>query len=177
MATGKPIAPVAPQIAVAVATGEESNIDSDNDIQIEREVENVELYSDCPNTVIHVQGVPVRALIDTGSQVTTVTETWAKQYMAQTPKENCHLTLRAVNGAEVPYSGVCVVDIVMYGTLCSNVPVLVVKDPTDPATLLRKTRMPFLLGINVLGPVAQSAQYLPPILQPLVKEPESQVKM
>lgn len=64
--------------------------------------------------------------------------------------ETAHLKLRAVNGAEIPYSGILVVDVTLRGHRIPDVPDLVVKKPVEPSMRQRKQQVPMLLGMNVL---------------------------
>ncbi|KAK7478085.1 hypothetical protein BaRGS_00030691, partial [Batillaria attramentaria] len=75
------------------------------------------------------------------------------------------LTVRAANGLEVPYSGLIVVDLVVFGCAVNCVPVLVVRDPTGPAAASRKQQIPALLGMNVLGKCKSFPSSLQPALQ------------
>ncbi|KAK7468169.1 hypothetical protein BaRGS_00036582, partial [Batillaria attramentaria] len=115
-------------------------------------------------------GVTTCALIDTGSQVTTVTERFYCQYLkdSRSIQPAQFLTLRAANGLEVPYVGIVVVDLVVCGQTVKAVPMLVTKDCGNP----EKLRVPVLLGMNVLqritGNLASSD--FPPVLQPLMQE-------
>ena len=58
-------------------------------------------------------------------------KTWAAAHLQDLPPQQAYLKLRAVNGAEVPYSGILLVDTDIFGTRCPDVPVLVVKEPTE----------------------------------------------
>ncbi|KAK7103788.1 hypothetical protein V1264_018620 [Littorina saxatilis] len=128
------------------------------------------LTGQCPTADISINGRPAEAQLDTGSEVTTVTDTWVAQHLAHCDISACHVTLRAVNGAEVPYSGVIVVDISILGHLCNDVPVLVVKEPTEPFMQNRKKRLPVLVGMNVLSTCLPQMSNLPPSLQAAVRE-------
>ena len=72
----------------------------------------------------------VTALLDTGSEVTTVKDLGSST-LTGLPLQQAYLKLRAVNGAEVPYSGILLVDVDIFGTRSPNIPVLVVKGPTE----------------------------------------------
>ena len=48
------------------------------------------------------------------------------------------VTLKAANGLDIPYSGVVIVDLELLGQKCEGVPVLVVKDSSDPSTRKKK---------------------------------------
>ena len=104
------------------------------------------LIGKCPTTTILMSGHEVAALLDTGSEVTTVTETWAAAHLQDRSLQQAFLTLRAVNGAEVPYSGILLVDIDILGKRCPDVPVLVVREPTELSLQQRKRRLPVLVG-------------------------------
>ena len=64
----------------------------------------------------------VAALLHTVIEVTTVTETWAAAHLKTLSLQQVHLRLRAVNGAEVPYAGIVLVDINIFGKKVSRCP-------------------------------------------------------
>ena len=100
---------------------------------------------------IRVGGVPVSALIDTGSEVTTVTERWFKEHFSLRDVDHMQwLTLKSANGTEIPYVGIAELNITMSGSDCGCIPILVVKNCADPATDRIKAKTPALLGMNVL---------------------------
>ena len=83
------------------------------------------------------------------------------------------VTLKAANGLEIPYSGVVIVDLEILGQKCEGVPVLVVKDSSDPSTRKKKSDVPALVGMNVLGRLSSllnNLDIVPPVLQPAVRE-------
>ena len=85
------------------------------------------------------------------------------------------VTLKAANGLEIPYSGVVTVDLELLGQKCEGVPELVVKDSSDPFTRKKKSDVPPLVGLNVLGRLSNLSNNLdivppPPVLQPVVRE-------
>ena len=132
------------------------------------------MTSKCPTTTILMSGHEVAALLDTGSEVTTVTETWAAAHLQDRSLQQAFLTLRAANGAEMPYSGILLVYIDIFGRRCPDVPVLVVKEPTELSMQQRKRRLPVLVGMNVLRscfpPEPASASEVPSCLQAVVRE-------
>ena len=106
----------------------------------------------CPTVDIVMNGMKVRGLIDTGSEVTTVTERWVAENLQNSDLlPMTQVTLKAANGLEIPYSGVVIVDLELLGQKCEVVPVLVVKDSSDPSTRKKKSDVPALVGMNVLG--------------------------
>ena len=74
----------------------------------------------------------------------------------------------------MPYSGILLVDIDILGKRCPDVPVLVVREPTELSMQQRKRRLPVLVGMNVLRscfpPEPASASEVPSCLQAVVRE-------
>ena len=103
----------------------------------------------------------VTALLDTGSEVTTVTETWTAAHLQDLLPQQAYLKLWVVNGAEVPYSCILLTDIDIFGTRCPNIPVLVVKEPTELSMQQRKRSLPVLVGMNVLRSCFPPASEVP----------------
>jgi len=112
----------------------------------------------CPEVDAMLGGVCVSTLLDTGSEVSTVTESWFKRHFPPSAlREVKWLTLRGAHGLEIPYSGTIEADVVLQGQTIQNVLLLVVKDPSTTAMLQRKQASPALFGMNVLSRWAASA--------------------
>ena len=128
----------------------------------------------CPTVDIVMNGRKVRGLTDTGSEVTTVTERWMAENLQNSDLlPMTQVTLKAANGLEIPYCGAVIVDLELLGQKCEGVPVLVVKDSSDPSTRKKKSDVPALVGMNVLGRLSSLSNNLdvvPPVLQPAVRE-------
>lgn len=107
--------------------------------------------SECPNLTVKTNKHDVQALIDTGSEVTTVTQTWVAKHIGAVALQSSHLKLRAVNGAEVPYSGIVIVDLQLSDNRFPDVQVLVVEESVDPTMCGRKRRVPMLIGMHVIS--------------------------
>ena len=126
-----------------------------------------------PTVDIVMNGRKVGGLIDTGSEVTTVTERWMAENLQNSDLlPMTQVTLKAANRLEIPYSGVVIVDLELLGQKCEGVPVLVVKDSSDPSTR-KKSDVPALVGMNVLGRLSSllnNLDIVPPVLQPAVRE-------
>ena len=131
---------------------------------------NTQLKGRCPTTEITINGKKVPALLDTGSEVTTVTETWASQHLLGLKRQNCHLALRGVDGTEIPYTGIIIVNVSILSHLCCDVPIFIVKEPTDRFTQQRKKQLPVLVGMNILGTCLSKAPDIPPCLEAVVRE-------
>lgn len=108
------------------------------------------LVSSCPHLVVIIGGVSVPCLIDTGSMVSTITESCFRSQFepwGQDRLQSCRwLQLRAANGLEIPYIGYIELDIELCGCLVSECGILVVRDPPggSPDT-------PGILGMNILS--------------------------
>ena len=123
------------------------------------------LVGECPTTKATFGGKEVVCLFDTGSQITTVTESWVRANLTVDVEPSTFLTLRAANGLEVPYCGIIKVCVDVCGTKLEAVPVLVVRDPSDPSSAVKKASVPGLLGMNVISQLKSC----PPCLQPAVQ--------
>ena len=105
-----------------------------------------------PNEVtVKVNGIPASALLDTGSTVSTVSESFHRQYLAdQTIQALNHiLHIECADGQDLPYLGFITVDLELPGTSSS--------DRLQPCLLLvvpdssYNRSVPLLLGTNVLN--------------------------
>lgn len=88
-------------------------------------------------------------LVDTGSMVSTITESF---FLAQFAPwgydrlQSCHwLQVRAANGLAIPYIGYLELDVVLCGKVMPRCGILVVKDPPDAVS-----SVPGILGMNVI---------------------------
>lgn len=107
--------------------------------------------STCPQLVVGMGGVKAPCLVDTGSMVSTITEScfltnfesWGQEQL-----RSCHwLQLRAANGLSIPYIGYLELDVELCGRVVLGCGVLVVRDP--PGGLC--AQVPGVLGMNVLS--------------------------
>ena len=86
-------------------------------------------------------------MLDTGSMVTTITQSFFAQHF-QGNLNSCHwLELRAANGLEIPYLGYLETDVEVLGKVVPGRGILVVRDP--PAHL-HQPHVPGVLGMNVI---------------------------
>lgn len=96
-------------------------------------------------------GVEVPCLLDTGSMVTTITESFFAQHIKPWGQErlrSCQwLELRAANGWEIPYVGYLELDVELCGRVIPRRGVLVVKDPPGRSP----SDAPGVLGMNVVS--------------------------
>ena len=90
-------------------------------------------------------------LLDTGSMVTTMTESYFNQHFSHMKRRECNwLGLKAANGLDIPYSGYVELEVVVLGQCIPGRGVLIVKDSGDVGASQRKAAVPGILGMNVL---------------------------
>ena len=113
------------------------------------------LIGDCPTVEISMGGVMVPCLLDTGSMVTTIRESFFDKHFKPQgvgPLKKCHwLRLKAANGLKIPYKGYMELDVVVLGKTLTRMGVLVVEDPQDEFTEQQQQQaVPGLLGMNII---------------------------
>ncbi len=123
-------------------------VDSD---RVDRDGPGLNLMSSCPHLVVAMGGVPVSCLVDTGSMVSTITESGFREYFEPWDQERlktCQwLQLGAANGLSIPYIGYIELDVELCGKVVPKCGVLVVRDPPGGIG----AQAPGVLGMNVLG--------------------------
>ena len=111
------------------------------------------LVGKCPTVTIDISGIKVNCLVDTGSTVTTVTESFYNRFLAK--RVDLHtdisVSLKAANGISIPYIGYIEVDMNVMGQSLPRRGVLIIKDSADSFTRKRKELVPGLLGMNVIS--------------------------
>ncbi|CAG2240915.1 unnamed protein product [Mytilus edulis] len=111
------------------------------------------LVGKCPTVSAYVAGFKVNCLVDTGSTVTTVTESFYNRFLRRCTDLQTDITFnpKGANGTCIPYIGYVEVNIDIMGQRLPNRGVLIVKDPIDSYTRIRKANVPGLLGMNVIS--------------------------
>ena len=116
----------------------------------------------CPTTVVKLGGVSVPCLLDSGSEVSTITEScFNKNYRPKGKtllSTSGWLTLTAANGLDIPYVGYFELDVEVLGITVPKRGILVVRDSADPGSRRRKEEVPGLLGMNVIGEIRRQLQ-------------------
>lgn len=106
------------------------------------------LMSLCPHLDVTIGGVSVPCLVDTGSMVSTIIESFFLQHFKSWGHErlqSCNwLQLRAANGLAIPYVGYLELDVILCGKYVPACGVLVVKDPPG------NPKVPGVLGMNII---------------------------
>ena len=110
----------------------------------------MDLIGDTPEVIVDIEGIRCKALVDTGSQVTTMAHSCFLSHFSGIPLEDCRQLVRieGVGGEVVPYHGFfhCEVSLALAGStpFARVIPVLVVPNTTF------NTRVPILIGTNFL---------------------------
>ena len=130
---------------------------------------------------ISINGTPVTALADTGSEVSTMPESWFRNHLSNVPLQETQLvTLRAANGLQIPYCGIVEVEIVAFNNTVQRALFLVVKDSSNVACQQRRAAVPIILGMNLLPsllfPLGRNTAALPSTLRAIVREVCAQSK-
>ncbi|GFN89078.1 Pol polyprotein [Plakobranchus ocellatus] len=102
---------------------------------------------ECPVVQFDLLGVRLKAVVDTGSQVSNVTESYYLQHVeprGRKMKRDLRPRLTAANGVELPYTGYLVATITIAKQVILERVFLVIKDPP------RGTKRHCLLGMKVL---------------------------
>ena len=109
----------------------------------------------CPEATIKIGDVECRCLLDSGSEVSMVTESFYRRFLEpegyRLIQIDTVLHLTAANGLTVPYVGYFEPDLCALGDTYNGVGMLVVRDSPNAAQRAKKESVPGLLGCNVLS--------------------------
>lgn len=107
--------------------------------------------NNCPVLEVKFGDVVISSLLDTGSMVTTITESCYNKHFAHlenVPLHDCSwLDLRAGNGLKLPYLGYLELDITVLGNCMPSMGIFVVK---DHQMQYKKFKTPAVLGMNII---------------------------
>ena len=113
----------------------------------------------CPEIVMSIKGKPTRSLLDSGSEVTLVNESYYKEHIehrllpSSGSYNNSHnlFSLRGIEEGHVPLSKHFECDIEVGGQIVHHVGILVKKDKIPLVDSKgRKAKTPVLLGSNLI---------------------------
>ena len=95
---------------------------------------------------VEINGESYRALIDSGSQITSITDDlWRRHSLLRDVNlSSADIKIEGAGGQDVPYLGIVPVSITLLGITYEDVPVFVV--PTDSY----RKQVPVLIGTNVI---------------------------
>ncbi|KAJ8369612.1 hypothetical protein SKAU_G00096400 [Synaphobranchus kaupii] len=110
-------------------------------------------FGDCLTVEVKIAGVKTNCLLDTGSKVTTITESHFKQHFGEKELtlELTHnwVKLTAANGLDIPVLGCLEADIECMGETLSRKCVFVLTD--DKPVMEEMKGLPGILGMNVIS--------------------------
>ena len=101
----------------------------------------------CPTVVITIGGtsINIKCLLDTGSMVSTITESFYDKYLSSIPViQEQFITLRAAYGLDIRYIGYIETDVVVHGRKVKDLDILIVNDVSG-------RDIPGLIGINIIS--------------------------
>ena len=111
----------------------------------------------CPMVEIRVGGVSVPCLLDTGSQVSTITEEFFRKHLGGEDEDMLStsgwLKLTAANGLDIPYLGYLELEVETMGMTIPDCGFLVVKDPHSS-----QLSVPGIIGMNIISQCRQLVQ-------------------
>ena len=109
------------------------------------------LVGDCPVAQVKIGGKEVNCLLDTGAQVSTLTESCFRENFSQEELVDINAVLRisGAHGAVIPYLGFIELPLQALGQTFERVGFLVVKDPVGSAVADRKRAVPGVIGSNI----------------------------
>ena len=95
---------------------------------------------------VKVNGLECRALIDSGSQITSITHSYWQSHpvLKQKKLQSSKIPIEGAGGQAVPYRGVLRIDLQVLGTEFKAVPAFVVPDSDY------RSSVPLLVGTNVI---------------------------
>ena len=120
----------------------------------------------CPTVNVKMNGIDVNCLIDSGSQVTTITEScYNKVFLQMQELQDCsaYFRLTAANGLGIPMAGLLIVSIELCEQTYHDVHVVVVKDSLNVDMRARKEEVPGIIGCNMLDLLHKSIQASVPL--------------
>ncbi len=107
----------------------------------------------CPMVDLKVRGVQVSCLLDTGSQVSTITEAFFREYLFGNESDvlstSGWLKITAANGLDIPYLGYMELDVEVMGMTLPECGFLIVKETPSPSS------MAVLIGMNIISKCRQ----------------------
>ena len=109
----------------------------------------------CPVVTVRLDGADVPCLLDSRSEVSTITEEFFKDHFRPLGKTilptGDWLRLTAANGLAIPYVGYLEVDVEALGVMIPRRGILVVKSPASQEARQRKKIIPGLIGMNIIA--------------------------
>lgn len=100
-----------------------------------------------------VNGVKCNFLIDSGSHITSITESFYRNHLQHSLEDANWINLKASNGMNIPVIGLLIANLIVGGKTFPDAHILVVKDPIDSDFQAKKSKVPGILGCNILNDI------------------------
>ena len=116
----------------------------------------VKLFGKTPGIEVFVNEKPVRAMIDSGAEVSLVTDKWYTENLLphQVVVHGLNLQITDANGRGIPCVGYVQVDLKIEGKVIKDCG-LFVKRTHEGGGVVQGTKLPMLLGMNVLAELVE----------------------
>lgn len=112
-----------------------------------------------PVIKVKIGGQEVNCLVDTGSQVSSISEKFYRDCMVGQLLETHHwLTLKAANGLDIPYLGLLVLPVEVGSLTLEDMGILVTKE--TPENRIKQEELPGLIGTNILRQLPSFSELL-----------------
>ena len=111
------------------------------------------VVGDCPGVSVRVGDVDVACLIDTGAEVSTMTESFFFRHLSKGREVlniSSYIKISASQELEIPYIGYVDLQLTVLSNRFEGLGFLMVMDPVSTPVSERKKRVPGILGSNVL---------------------------
>ena len=138
---------------VQVGDGE---LEDPSDVEVVME----KVIGKCPVVEVGMGGCFVKCLLDTGAEVSTITEKFFRNHLL--PRGHMMkditgcITITAANGLPVPYLGYLECELVIMGKVFKDMGFLVTRDLVDPVMRQRRVERPGIIGCNILQRVGRT---------------------
>ena len=114
------------------------------------------LIGECPEIDAMFGDVPVRCLIDSGSQVTTITETYYNvHFKDKALTDSTWISLNGSHGLAIPTVGIFKTSVSIQANVFPDIYVIVVHDPVNISVQKRKEAVPGIIGCNIIQQASQ----------------------
>lgn len=119
------------------------------------------MASKCPEEYVEIDGKRVKSLMDSGSEISTLTESeYHKQFDNIEASDVSKLVIiKGANGIGIPYVGLIEADVKIGDLLIPQACFFIVKDSEDPATFKKKEITPGVIGCNILKHLVKNDKY------------------
>ena len=117
------------------------------------------VVGESPRAVVKIGRNDLHCLLDTGGQVSTITETYFKQYLLSEGElldVSSFIHISGAQGLSVPFLGYLEVDLVALGYTFPKMGFLIVKDPVNTPLEERKREVPGVIGSNIFNHIVKT---------------------